>query len=525
MSGGGGVDAAEPPGDGGLAATPAPTPTPPAPGECAKLFGSGPASEWVHYDATGRLVYKPINSQGDRIMDFSSAGYMGGGIAIPMATVAETVKPSGGDDTAAIQAAIDAVSKRPLEGGLRGAVLLAPGKYRTTATLTINASGVVLRGSGASADGTDIDLTNTSHLFLRIAGGGTRMTSGPRATITDVYVPAGARAFTLDDAQGFKAGDPVLVGRPVTSSWVKFMGMDYAPEWFPAGFIQYAERVITAVDGNKVTIDVPISDSFDGQYVKPPGATVEHYTFDGRIAQVGLESLRVFAPVRTASVNHQFVEMTNAVDSWVRDVAGHNCVNGIHIEQNSRRITVEDAHLTHDQTEYCSAAAPFDFNINAADVLIQRSSARGSYKAMLFTTHRAMGPNVLLDIQGDGRRSHIQPHMKWATGLLVDGADIQSDGSGTESAIQFMNRGSAGSHHGWAIGWAVAWNCTAPNILLQRPPGSMVWAIGCKAMPSEPMAAPLIESVGTPVAPRSLYLAQLCDRLGPQALVNIMLRH
>jgi len=29
------------------------------------------------------------------------------------------------------------------------------------------------------------------------------------------------------------------------------------------------------------------------------------------------------------------------------------------------------------------------------------------------------------------------------------------------------------------------------------------------------------ESVGAPVAPRSLYLAQLCERLGPQALASI----
>jgi hypothetical protein len=29
------------------------------------------------------------------------------------------------------------------------------------------------------------------------------------------------------------------------------------------------------------------------------------------------------------------------------------------------------------------------------------------------------------------------------------------------------------------------------------------------------------ESVGIPVAPKSLYLAQLCERLGPQALANI----
>jgi hypothetical protein len=423
-------------------------------------------------------------------MDFSYAGYMGGGVALPVAPVKQMLSPSGGDDTAAIQTAINAVAAMPLTNGLRGAVLLAPGKWRTTATLTINASGVVLRGSGSGPSGTDIDLTSSSHLFLRIAGGGTRTTMAPRATITDDYVPAGARSFTVSSADGFKVGDPVLIGRPVTAEWIKFMGMDYAPEWFPVGFVQYSERTIAALEGAKVTLDIPLSDSFDGKYVKPPGASMEKYSFDGRISQVGLESLRVFAPVRTGSTNHQILEMTNTVDSWVHDVAGHNVVNGVHIEQNSRRITVEDTHITHDKTDYFSAAAPFDFNVNAADVLMQRFSSKGAYKIMLFTTHRAMGPIVALDFEGDGPRSHIQPHMKWATGLLVDNANVQSEGASTESAIQFMNRGTAGSHHGWAIGWAVAWNCTAPTSCCSGRQDRWCGPSAARPTPRAPWATP-----------------------------------
>jgi hypothetical protein len=149
---------------------------------------------------------------------------------------------------------------------------------------------------------------------------------------------------------------------------------------------------------------------------------------------------------------------------------------------------------------------------------------------MMYTTHRAQGPNVVLDFQGDGRQAHIQPHMKWATGLLVDGAVATSDGTKLESAIALMNRGNAGNHHGWAIGWGVAWNCTAPSVLLQKPPGSMVWAIGCKTTPSEPASSVreteiyptgTFESVNAPVSPRSLYLAQLCERLGPKAVANL----
>src|SRR5262245_29449167 len=85
-----------------------------APDSCAALFSKGrPKSQWVFYGSNGKLSYKKLPS-GDRIMDYSQAGYMGGGVAIPNVAVQVTVSPSGGDDTAAIQSAIDAVSSKAL---------------------------------------------------------------------------------------------------------------------------------------------------------------------------------------------------------------------------------------------------------------------------------------------------------------------------------------------------------------------------------------------------------------------------
>src|SRR3954449_10802953 len=74
-----------------------------------------PASEWVRRGADGKLAYKTTPA-GDRIMDFSYAGYRGSGVALPDVPVKRTIKPSGGeDDTTTIQAAIDEVAKMPLD--------------------------------------------------------------------------------------------------------------------------------------------------------------------------------------------------------------------------------------------------------------------------------------------------------------------------------------------------------------------------------------------------------------------------
>ena len=50
-------------------------------------------SQWVYPGLDGKLLYKKT-PQGDRIMDFSSAGYMGGGVSLPKVPVEATVKPS-----------------------------------------------------------------------------------------------------------------------------------------------------------------------------------------------------------------------------------------------------------------------------------------------------------------------------------------------------------------------------------------------------------------------------------------------
>src|SRR4051812_33796184 len=82
-----------------------------------------PGSEWVRSGKEGKLVYKRTPA-GDRLLDFSYAGYMGGGVPLPSVPVKFPLHPSGKDDTQPIQSAIDAVAAMPLVNGFRGAVLL-----------------------------------------------------------------------------------------------------------------------------------------------------------------------------------------------------------------------------------------------------------------------------------------------------------------------------------------------------------------------------------------------------------------
>ena len=99
-----------------------------------------------------------------------------------------------------------------------------------------------------------------------------------------------------------------------------------------------------------------------------------------------------------------------------------------------------------------------------------------------------------------------------------------------DGGITLRNRGSMGSGHGWTMGWGVIWNCAAKDYIVQNPPGAVNWLIGSVGrdlLASRPFGSGpnlpegIIDSANQSVSPHSLYLAQLAERLGPEAVKNI----
>jgi hypothetical protein len=88
--------------------------------------------------------------------------------------------------------------------------------------------------------------------------------------------------------------------------------------------------------------------------------------------------------------------------------------------------------------------------------------------------------------------------------------------------IAFQDRQWMGSGHGWAGANYVAWNCEG-SLVCQQPPTAQNYAIGFVGKRQKgafDRPAGDWESFGTHLRPRSLYLAQLRDRLGPEAVTN-----
>jgi hypothetical protein len=468
-------------------------------------------SEWAFGGPDHRLYYR-YDARGNRIMDFSAAGYRAGGVKLPSALVALRLEPEAGDNTARIQAALD---------NARGAVVLTAGAYQIAGTLSITRSGVVLRGE----KGAVIRLTGKPHGFLEIHGEGTWHEEGPAEPILDVYVPAGANSFRVRDASSFHPGDRMLVLRPVTSEWIHFMGMD-APardgdeeNCVHVGDIIRTDRVVDSIEGDRVTLDVPLSDALDSRFT---AASLVRYSFPGRITEVGVEGLRIIAAFDdTPSAEPQYaaLRMDNVEDGWARDLEFLETQNGIAIGPGAKRLTLTNIRVTHSKAHSGSATgsrSAADFSLAGTQILLDRCKATGEGEWPVVTESDATGPIVVLNFTAD--HAGVAPRQGWATGLLVDGGKFPG-GTELRPGIAF----SSGSAEASEIGWSVAWNVSSPFLLVQQPPGAMNWCVGCAGTPVTIGGTPngIFDAPGKMIVPGSLYLHQLHDRLGPEALGNI----
>lgn len=525
---------------------------------CALAFSSHTSdkaahySQWARPNADGKLTYATTPS-GDHIADFSYAGYRGGGVAVPNAPVAETLAPSGSDDTAALQSALDRVAVIAAKSNTPQALLLTPGEFHLSAPVSISASNVVLRGSGR--DKTTVQLTSTPHIGfiigLRVstpstnsdadsenehsADGAPTRASHARTALAGAYIPSGTRELPVANAAGFAAGDTILIHHPITPDYLHFMGMDHLvrngkPEHWVGSSIT-TERRIAAINGNTLVLEVPITDDYDPRFGGGAMTTVTAVPEPARLHDSGIEALTLTAPsvsIALSDPHFDAIHITTAEDVWLQDLALIDTTNFVQVEAPARRVTIDRVDLT-EHKPVTSSAKPFGFSLAGTQTLVMRSSARGDKIFFAATQARIQGPNVLLDCDFTGDQG-VEPHQRWATGFLVDNVHVHGGG------INFINRGEMGSGHGWTIGWSVIWNSTANELVAQLPPGSINWVIGSKGergrqpMPIKgsrghnegpDLPEAIYDSWDKPVEPRSLYLQQLSDRLGPQAVKNI----
>ncbi len=451
------------------------------------------------------------DDKGNRVLDFSYCGYECSGQDIPDVPNVVFVPWQSGDNTARLQRAIDYVASLPADAaGRKGAVLLDKGEFILSGSLRIAGSGVVLRG---------MDKENTVLLkkgvdrsaLIYIEGAGDIRMQDTLKVLTS-YVPVNERTFAVASGNTMRVGDRVMVTRPSGKEWIASLGCDIfgggisALGWKPGDMDLQWDRVVTAVDGNRITLDAPLTVALDTRWGE---SQVIRYRWDGRLVQSGVENLTLVSDYNKAypkDEDHCWtgISIENAENCWVRRVDFRQFAgSAVIVQRTGSRITVEDC-ISRSPISEIGGMRRCTFHTLGQLNLFQRCySEQGIHD--FSAGYCAAGPNAFVQCDSYESLGFSGSIDAWACGLLFDIVNI--DGHN----LSYKNLGQDKNGAGWNTANSLFWQCTASGIDCYTPAADAPnRAYGCWAQFSGD--GEWAQS-NNHVHPRSFFYAQLTDRL------------
>ena len=483
-----------------------------------------------------QLQYHP-DADGAVLPDFSHAGYRGADAQIPKIPVVRTISPITGDNTAHVQAAIDAVGKMPLVDGVRGALLLSQGVYEIQGTLQIPYDGVVLRGENAILRATG----DTPHQRdVLVVGANKRIwgateKNATRQYISDAVLPVGTTKITVPNPHQYEVGQQIIIYHPCSNQWLKavdYGGVPYpdpsAPSdkderWTENQYPIVYHRYITAIENGKIHLDAPLfyalKKSVAQSYIYVPdmkgtiyGSGIENITIEIE-SQGGEDENHAWNAVRFRSIEN----------AWAIDCAFSGFGQAGIVTEACRRSSFIRCDAV-DPVGITSGERKYNFNtyLYSQLNLFSHCYARAGRHHFMSNGVSGTSGNVFLYCISDGALSVNEGHRGWTQGMLYDNhRDVNMTRPFT---LGLYNRVAMGTGHGWAAVNSVLWNCDVDKsygtIGLQKPPTAQNYAIGCKAkkITGRPVSASdftlgYVEGQNKEgLEPTSLYLAQLQAR-------------
>ncbi|MGC1204985.1 MAG: DNRLRE domain-containing protein [Flavobacteriaceae bacterium] len=509
------------------------------------VFGTMQAqtSNIIYRDGAGKLNYVS-DVEDNRIPDFSFAGYKSGEAAIPTVPVVRTISPISGDNRAHIQAAIDAVSARPLVNGIRGAVLLRRGEYEVVGSVYIRHSGVVLRGEGNGSNPASNTIifspernSRNSLNVIRVEGEASSgryistsdILSGTESAITNDFLPVNSRSFRVANAGLYAVNDIVCIYRKPENEWFQLVDgggvVNDAPWSASTNLLMVYPRKITAINGNTVIVDQPVYEHIFGNGVTTTTLFKLNTLNDRFISNVGLENFRVTAGYTSANVNRDFnargcVQFDGVWDSWATDVVTENFwFSGFDL-RTTNRITLDRCEAL-DPISPITGGYRYNFNMNfgANNILVKNSKATKARHAYTSNGASFVSGIVFLNCTSEEDNAAIEGHRLWSQALLFDGLTVTNPN--VAAVLGLYNRGDFGTAHGWSSAHSVVWNSSSTKrntrFIVQKPPTAQNYAMfnNASVNNSGPFPGPrgYYQGTGQTAPFPSLYEAQLTDRL------------
>ena len=295
-------------------------------------------------------------------------------------------------------------------------------------------------------------------------------TYGSNSVIMEDYVPLGRLYVEVRNPNLFKVGDMVRIYRKPTQAWLDDIGMTRIAstgresvgsptnQWDISGYTMSWSRKITGISGNRIYLDCPIVQSLETRY---GGGELQRYS-QNRIKGCGVESISFDCSYDASNIYNgsqvdefhawQAVQVKAAEHCWIRNVTSRHMGYALaEMSTDARCITVEKC-TSLSPVSAIQGARRYAFCCTQGSELCLFKDCYCEYDRHSFVTNgTTTGPNVFTGCKSRYGYSAIGPHFGWATGILYDCIDADSN-------FEAQDGGCQGTGHGWRGVNTVFWN-------------------------------------------------------------------
>lgn len=479
-----------------------------------------------------------LHDPAGRLIDYSYAGYRGGGIALPTRYAATRNARDFGaagdgvtDDTEAIQSALRAVEADAAAGMQPAALILPAGEYVVKDVLRITQSGVVIKGAGQGETTLRFprSLTNilgagssTSGNSVWGASGGLIWIEGPIRTPEKLahitfQEQRGDRTISLSSTAGLSVGQRVrlILEDDDDGTLLRHLHDDYMsggtglkPE--ERAFDGFITR-IAAINGNSVTLERHLPVDIRPEWQPRIDA------FNPELSEIGVEGISmVFPDLRLqphhSELGYNGIAMSGLADSWIRDVRIHNADSAILIANDCSTITVTDVSLTNFGSGRANGDGYYGHHgmtaEHSSDILYTRFHVQGKWRHAI-DVDRAFG-TVFSD--GGGTDLNMGHHRRAPFSNLFTNLDLG------QATVPYLNSGRTdrGPH---SAAFSTFWNIRGDRdfgLPTDADMGPSLTFVGVQGAGTIPRGADnwFVERIAPgSLTPQNLHAAQLALRL------------
>ena len=234
--------------------------------------------------------------------------------------------------------------------------------------------------------------------------------------------------------------------------------------WHPGEIDLRWNRQITAVNGNQVTLNAPITCSIEQRW---GGAKAIIYENKGLISECGVENLSLasdYDHARPLDEDHCWdgIYVAEAENCWVRMVNfQHFAGSAIVIQKSTQQVTVEDC-ISKQPVSEIGGYRRRTFLTFGEMTLFQRCYSEHGINDFA-VGHTAAGPNAFVQCESHESLGPSGAISSWAPGILFDIVNI--DGND----IVFKNWELEKFGAGWSTANSTMWQSTASGLFCYSP--------------------------------------------------------